>query len=120
MTYDSTSEADSGPHVCEHVAHGDGADALDICRRQMGGITDLEHPQRQHDDGANDQLSGTDAPRKISRSSIKSQLGVVDATCIQRRGEKHTHAYTCGVVKLKTPTATVIFWCATLYLRRQS
>lgn len=52
MTYDGTSEADDGPHVGEHVAHGDGAEMHYVGHRQAGGVTELEHPQRQHNDRA--------------------------------------------------------------------
>lgn len=58
-----TSEADSGAHVTEHVARGDGGEVPEVGHRQAGGIAKPEYPQRQHEDGAHGQLGGAHTPR---------------------------------------------------------
>ena len=67
MAHQRTSEADKGTHMAEHVARGDGAEALDVGHRQAGDTTEPKHPQRQHEGGADDQLDGTDAPGEGDR-----------------------------------------------------
>lgn len=62
-----TSEADHGAHVAEHVAHGDGAETLDVGHGQSGCLAELEDPQGKHEDGAHDELRDADAPRQGDR-----------------------------------------------------
>lgn len=59
-----TSEANNGAHVAEHVAQGDGGQALDVFHGQAGCLAELQEPEGKDEDGAHDQLGHADAPRE--------------------------------------------------------
>jgi len=62
-----TSKAYYTAHVAENVTHGNRAKVHDVGHRQAGGVTELEYPKRQQEDGAHGKLDGTDAPREDNR-----------------------------------------------------